>query len=74
MGQILHGSATTTHAINPLQNLASRDGYLPPRSMLVRQFLAFGVELGAVVVHMEKVAGHARLLSPITDIFVAPRL
>src|ERR1700743_511522 len=61
-------------AVNPLQNLASRDGCLPPRSMLVRQFLAFGVALGAVVIHMEKIAGHAKPLLPVTDFSVALRL
>jgi hypothetical protein len=40
--------------------------------MLVRKFLAFGVELGAVVVYMEKVAGMRSHFHPLL-IFLSPR-
>jgi hypothetical protein len=43
-----------------LQSLAGHDGCFVPSSVFVGQFLALEIEIGAVVVNVEKVPGHDR--------------
>jgi hypothetical protein len=50
-------------AVYVSQHLASRDCSFPPRGMFVWQFLALIIELGSVVVGVEKIPGHQLTLT-----------